>query len=97
MINGKSSFFCLCTAKRGSSFDSHFLHLNFRDRLIAAISLSGGNQIHHIQSVGYASEDRIAWRQRVVGVHDKKLRTVCVWTSVGHGHRAFFVTSLIEG
>src|SRR6185369_1688141 len=34
-------------------------------------------------------------RQRIINVHDEKLRSIRVWPSIRHRHRARFVTSLV--
>ena len=74
----------------------NFLHLHFRQRSIARISFRGCDRVDDILSFRYSSENRVTRRQRIIDVHDEKLRPVCVWASVGHRHRARFVAMLID-
>src|SRR6266404_1881780 len=77
-------------------FDQNFLHLNLRRRAISAVGLRRGDCVDYVLTFSYATEDRVARRQRIIDMHDEKLRSVCVWTSIRHRYRTGFVAALIN-
>src|SRR5262245_22688709 len=64
--------------------------------MITRGSSGGGNRVHHILPFSYSAEYCVTRRQGIIDVHDEELRSICVWTSIGHRHRPGLVASLID-
>src|SRR5450759_2549212 len=68
--------------------DRDGVHPDRRFREVLAVARRGGDRVHDVEAPGDHAEDRVALRQRVVGVHDEELRAVGVRPGVRHRERA---------
>jgi len=67
-------------------FNGYFFHDHRRKRPILLVCWTASNDIDDFLSLRDPSEDGIVGGQRIIYMHDKELRTVGVWTGIGHGN-----------